>query len=495
MNCIKKFITLFIATLSTLNIYAGDLLPADSLVMDTLFVLRGELPKSLWEQGLKFAVTDPVKNESYVIPHKNGRFEMTVPMRGVRQDMYLYIDNTVTIPVCHGDTINLVIDEEEIHLSASDPAANLDLQLALAVHRKMRRKYIAINRIYNAYFKESKYGMISTVKSDSLYSELVSRIAAYHSQCTNVIDTFIEHNGSPRSEEYFRIEAYFQPLRFLIYEGGLEYVTTPVFISADHPEVMYSDYNDGWLRYPAYRSFIIDYLNYGVSKARTIFRNDDGSRDDFITKSELRRLMAPTVLLADMAEMYEIYAAMRFSGPEYGRKYIGHVYNTCKSPAIKSVIARLSPEIEKVATGMPAPELVMYDNDGKRVTLDDFKGKYVYLDFWDFGCQPCIREFAVMPVFKEYFADIIDRVQFVTVCASRRSKKEFSEFIRKHGMDDMNLIFDSKLSDKCYNQGLFPFYVFIDPEGRIVEFNTARPSQILQESKNGATSLFEKTII
>lgn len=80
---------------------------ADSLLRDSSFVIRGEM-SIRWNRKVKFAVSDPVKNHVHEIhAGKDGRFEMVALMRGVIQDTYLYVDGTVTIPVCAGDTINL----------------------------------------------------------------------------------------------------------------------------------------------------------------------------------------------------------------------------------------------------------------------------------------------------------------------------------------------------------------------------------------------------
>lgn len=158
------------------------------------------------------------------------------------------------------------------------------------------------------------------------------------------------------------------------------------------------------------------------------------------------------------------------------------------------MVATFILDIERVLPGCQAPQLVMKDADGNIFTLDDFKERYVYLDFWDFGCSPCIREFGVMPQLKEHYAGRLDNVEYVTVCGSTPSRGKFEDFVKKHHMNDRNLIFDGKQSDSVYDNGVFPTYILIDPAGRIVEFNTMRPSDILREAASGNTPIFEKAL-
>lgn len=58
-----------------------------------------------------------------------------------------------------------------------------------------------------------------------------------------------------------------------------------------------------------------------------------------------------------------------------------------------------APELKK---GEKAPELSALTPDGKTISLADFKGKYVVIDFWASWCGDCRRE---IPALKELYAE------------------------------------------------------------------------------------------
>lgn len=64
------------------------------------------------------------------------------------------------------------------------------------------------------------------------------------------------------------------------------------------------------------------------------------------------------------------------------------------------------------AASTPAPSFTMTDNQGKTMTLDDFKGRPILLNFWASWCGPCQSE---MPAIQESWEAHGQQIEFLIV--------------------------------------------------------------------------------
>ncbi len=129
--------------------------------------------------------------------------------------------------------------------------------------------------------------------------------------------------------------------------------------------------------------------------------------------------------------------------------------------------------------GMTSPKFIDYENAAGGVSsLDDFKGKYVYIDVWATWCGPCIKEF---PYIKELEHQLEGKnVQFVGISIDENDKKkEWKQMIIDKGLTSVQLLADNAWKSEfieAYNIKSIPYFILIDPEGKIINSKSPRPS-------------------
>ena len=118
--------------------------------------------------------------------------------------------------------------------------------------------------------------------------------------------------------------------------------------------------------------------------------------------------------------------------------------------------------------GSVMPNFTLKTPDGKDISLEDFKGKYVLVDFWASWCGPCLREMPnVVKLYKECKGK-----NFEIFGVSLDNKKDaWVKAIKANGMkwpqgSDLKG-WGSEPARLC-NVSAIPFTVLIDPEGEVI---------------------------
>jgi peroxiredoxin len=116
--------------------------------------------------------------------------------------------------------------------------------------------------------------------------------------------------------------------------------------------------------------------------------------------------------------------------------------------------------------GSPAPAFTLNDLNGKRVSLADYKGKLILINFWATFCGPCKSE---MPSLNNLFLAFKNDGFVVLAVSSDDSEKPVRSFIRDKSIAFPVLMdMDQKvLFDKYRVLGL-PTSFLIDRDGLII---------------------------
>ncbi len=134
-------------------------------------------------------------------------------------------------------------------------------------------------------------------------------------------------------------------------------------------------------------------------------------------------------------------------------------------------------ESNTLLKGMTAPNFTLLDNNGRKVSLTDFKGKVIYLDFWATWCNACIRQMSNSDNLRNSFKN--KDVVFIYVSLDY-TESEWKNYLVRHKLPGTHLYAKGGLgSDMAKDYGVkkLPALLIIDKKGRVAR-NTEKSSNM-----------------
>ncbi len=138
---------------------------------------------------------------------------------------------------------------------------------------------------------------------------------------------------------------------------------------------------------------------------------------------------------------------------------------------------------ERSLVGKPAPELdgvTWLNTDKPQMTLADFRGKYVLLDFWTTWCGPCHADFPGVRLLHDLYKD--QGFVIIGVHDNSMPLAAIQADVKKESLDFPIVVdhADGRILEQYKAHGIsgYPSYVLIGPDGNVVrdEDTTLGPS-------------------
>jgi thiol-disulfide isomerase/thioredoxin len=128
-----------------------------------------------------------------------------------------------------------------------------------------------------------------------------------------------------------------------------------------------------------------------------------------------------------------------------------------------------SPDAASPLRGKPAPAFTLVDLDGKNVSLSDFRGHPLLVNFWGTYCAPCKLEMPWLEEFSHKYASDGFKVVGVTY-DSEVGTPTISKDVHKLGVTYPILLSTPKAEkDYLSNSEVLPMSFYVNKAGKVIE--------------------------
>lgn len=133
-----------------------------------------------------------------------------------------------------------------------------------------------------------------------------------------------------------------------------------------------------------------------------------------------------------------------------------------------------------LAKGKPASPFTLPDSTGKQISLSDYKGKVVYLDFWAHWCEPCIGEMEQVKSLEKRLKRHPDLVLLYVSIDEQKHKDKWMTALKKHKFLGTHLLANGGYKGptaRAYGINSVPTKFVIDRKGNFYQTNLPYPTE------------------
>ena len=159
----------------------------------------------------------------------------------------------------------------------------------------------------------------------------------------------------------------------------------------------------------------------------------------------------------------------------------------------KKIAGNLLQSVYKLQPGAPAPDFIATDKTGASVNLSNYKGKYIYLNFFSTESDISMKEMQKIIDLKKKFND---KVTFVSVCLDD-SSKAFKSYLKANTKQDWIILHQSQNSTakQAYNIKNFSGFFFINNLMQLAQSPALMPSEGIEYKFNALFRTRKKNTI
>lgn len=232
--------------------------------------------------------------------------------------------------------------------------------------------------------------------------------------------------------------------------------------------------NDDYVYSKDYQKMVYSYINKQVSQF--------AERDSIPVEEAQNKVFSELIKNEDIKNAFlfnKVSIMLLIGNTNQKDKEFKSFMNSSTNQKHKDSISKLYKSYQALASGKPSPKFYNYENyAGGTISLDDLKGKYVYIDIWATWCGPCIREIPYLQEIEKRYHH--KNIHFVSISVdTQKDKNKWKKMIEEKRLTGIQLLAPSELKSpfiKAYKIYGIPRFILLDPHGNIVSSDCYNPS-------------------
>lgn len=405
----------------------------------------------------------------------NGDFELKVDIKHPQTGAIYFGRRQKGMVLLPGDTVTVQFDENNYKETVSYAG-----KAAPAI------------RYYSRYYRKFMTPEYQGVFRDNLQQMSPDSFLLYQTELREAKEDFLQdfHEQDPLPEYFKTLQAHFYQYEFAqncfyyadIYENRLQNDSTGTLLPLPTSYYTFLDkvdiINEAALNNSRYIYFLQTYLRHKHHQLyQEIEKEGSGEMD---AEDQPSHIKTTNILFSGKVRDLMLAILIRDHLRDGELSTIQNDYDTyMESDAPESY--KVSLETIRQATaayqaGQPAPAFTLKTLEGQPVSLSDFKGKVVYIDFWASWCGPCIGEVPSAKKLESAFAHNKDLV-FLNISLDRNAGA-WEKALTKYDLHGIHIISDKEAGDIAADYGIksIPRYYLINRDGTISNPDAPRPS-------------------
>lgn len=174
--------------------------------------------------------------------------------------------------------------------------------------------------------------------------------------------------------------------------------------------------------------------------------------------------------LASYVSSYRLTSQEQFAKDiEDLKQHLAHINDKKAAERMLRAFANL----RYTAIGSEMPNIKFKDAQGQEVSLQAFKGKYIYIDLWASWCVPCIKEVPYLKELEKTFAE--KNIAFVSISLDE-NKEAWKNKMKELDLHGAQWELGDSSFDKLMNVRGIPHFILYGPDGKLIYYQAPRPS-------------------